>query len=450
MLALTVLLLALGLTPVRAAWADEAVFTLPNCTGYEYPVALSTRDGNTIEAPAGGLYCEASKVQTSDGYALTETLGRTLGARTVRRVDLTAYYFRDKKFADWLCSLSWTDDALINVYHQRWESGVPHVSNEFYGRLRECSTPVRFRPVGCDVFDDSVASVPDASTSPALCKRGSVAILHAKIWRFITTNGETIILTGSGNVNKSLYANVDDWLVLERSESDPLAKRVECMFSTLNAFVGRMDVKVAEFRSRQESCLNAAKLTKVRTEPQIILTPFGGTQYFSSVITDIKQADSVWVTSQFLGDKRVINALSGRTQGEVKILLDDDNYWSLFKKRDYGYAEWKRVKRLKALQERTDTQIRYLQTNHHSSGEDSNMLHTRIIMTSTAGVRRVYTGSAHWRQNSFVFNMEQQLVIEKPELVAAYTGFLERLWERGLSDTEMPLVDVPATNKVPQ
>ena len=443
-------LAALAFYRIDPVSADEVVFTLPHCTGYDYPVELSTRDGKFLKGPAGGLYCDASKIDVSDGYALTQTIDQTLGARIVRSIDLTAYYFRDKRFAEWICSLSSTDDAPINIFHQRWITGVSHVSDEFHDGLQECSARVRFHPIGCDIFDDAAPSTPDESTSSEHCKLGFVSILHAKIGRFVTTSGETIIFAGSGNINKSLYANVDDWLVFDRDQSDPLAKQFRCMFSTLHEFSGKMNVRVKEFRLEHASCLDGAKETSVSTEPQIILTPYGGTQYFSNVVSAIGEAEIVWIASQFLDDNRIIRALSQRSKGELKILLDDDNYWSMEKRRNVGYAEWDRVKRLWVLKGRPDTQIRYLQTNHHSSGKNMNMLHARIIITSTGGHWRVYSGSAYWRQNSFVFNIEQQVIIEKPELVSRYKTFFERLWKDGLSATQMPFVDVPANSNALQ
>ena len=325
------LLLVLGLLYARPAFADEVVFTLPNCEGYNYPVKLETHGPNLLQAPVGHLYCEASKLRTSNNYALTEAIDQALGTRTVVEVDIAAHYFVDESFADWLCSLSWADDGQIRIYHQHWESGVSHVSTEFYRQLRACGTPTQFLPLGCDIFDDSAAPTSNNSSPSRLCKYGSVNLLHANIGRFLTTNGESIIFTGSGNINKSLYANIDDWLILERSKSEPLSAGVECIFATLKAFTGRINVPVAEFRSKQKSCLETASLTNVRTAPQLILTPLGGTKYFSTVIADIADADSVWIASQFLGgDKRIIDALSQKTQGDVRILLDDDNAWNVF------------------------------------------------------------------------------------------------------------------------
>ena len=69
-----------------------------------------------------------------------------------------------------------------------------------------------------------------------------------------------------------------------------------------------------------------------------------------------------------------------------------------------------------------------------------------IIITTTGAKTRVYTGSSHWRHNAFVFNVEQQLVIERPELVAEYTTFFQRMWEHGLPSGSMPLLDVEAVH----
>ena len=378
-LLILLLLLMLPFYPLHMGWGDEVVFTVPHCPHYKYPVPLSTKDNNILDAPTGALYCEASRVPITNGYALTEILDENLGGSTIRRVDLAAYYFRDSRFADWLCSRRWTNDAQIYIHHQQWKSGVPHVSTEFRDQLNRCPIPVHFIPIGCDIFDDTLDSTPDPSEPSSTCQRGFVSILHAKIGRFVTTDGTTITYLGSGNINKSLYANIDDWVVLHRRHSDPFNEHINCIFSTLQTFAYRTDVKVKHFRSAHESCLEGQSLTNHTSVPAIILTPYRGTQYFSRVIADIQEADSVWVMSQFLGDTRVINALSKRTKGGLKILLDDDNYWSLEKERDEGYAQWKRVQRLRSLQTKEGTQIRYLQTNHHSSGKDNNMLHTRII-----------------------------------------------------------------------
>ena len=449
-LILLLLLLGLGLSTLPSAFSDEVAFTLPNCPGYRYPVTLETHGPDTLTEPVGGIYCEASRLFASGSYVLTDALERALGPSTILNVDLAAYYFVDESFADWLCSLSWAKAGRMRIYHQKWESGVPHVSSAFHSRLRACDTPAQFIPLGCDIFDDRMTTNSTSSTSSTLCKFGSVNLLHAKLGRFLTTSGERIIFTGSGNINKSLYANIDDWVILKRVKPVPLTNRVDCIFSTLNEFIGKTNVKVKEFRSIQQSCLEAANLTNVSTVPHLILTPLDGAQYFSNVISAIKEADNVWIASQFLGgDKRIIDALSQKDQGNVKILLDDDNYWSLYTKRDYGYAKYQRTKRLSSLQGRADLEIRYLQTNHHSTGKDRNMLHTRIIMTSKGADRRVYTGSAHWRQNSFVFNVEQQMIIERPELVEQYFTFFNDLWQRGLSAASMPLLDVKATFDLP-
>lgn len=418
-----------------------AVFTLPECDGFKYPVEISRNGGGMTAGPFGNVYCDGTrKYQTSTIKSeLMTRLEKALAGKQINGIDIAAYYIDDADFAEWVCGLPFIEGAMIRIFYQTWFSGQPHVSNDFYGALKSCKASVVFIPVGCDLFDQGSAE----ATLGRKCM-GKVSIMHAKIGRFVLEEGDTVVFTGSGNLNKSLYTNIDDWLIHELPVKDSQARRFECIFSSLLAHSTHDPLSSTESKKAFENCVESITSSADDQGLSMTLTPFAGIEYFNKIVENLEQAEEVMIASQFLDDRRVVAAIQKNSTGKFRIVLDDDNYWAQRNGTDTGYANGSRAQLLSALAPKANVEIRFSQTNHHGSAIERNMLHTRIVIVRRSGIYTVHAGSAHLRQNSFIRNLEVQYEINAPSLTESYRAFFESLWARSLQYRDMPLLDVPA------
>ncbi|WFU56832.1 phospholipase D-like domain-containing protein [Bradyrhizobium pachyrhizi] len=427
--------LALAQTP---SIHSDVVFTNPHCSTKRYLVETTDRTADVMTGPTGGYYCSSADFlnwhfETSD---LGKTIDKMIGERKISRVALSDYYYSEKSFVDWLCSRSFTDEATIRVYYQHTTDERGHLAADFAQSMASCRKRVEFFAVGCDVFAENNK-----------CNGGNVNILHSKVIEFELDNGVSVAVFGSGNLNKALYANIEDWVILASRDKAGFSFRYNCLFRTLDEVTGLRYAPIAFFSTTYRRCTSSWDGGELDAAPGVRfgILPADSDWFRSKLTKQIAQAAEIMISAQFLSDPAVVAALEASTS-RIRVVLDDDFYWTLETKTPTGVVSLEDTTALEPLLRRPNVEVRYVMTNHHNLSGPGNTNHLRLIILrgQEASGNSVFTGSAHLRKGSLDQNIEMQLILDEPHLFERYVKFFEDLYERASTPARMPILDIPA------
>lgn len=411
------------------------VFTEPDCSNKPYIVAVTDSNGSPLPYPPGGLYCNENDFDAWDfsksNYAAK--IDELIGGEQVQNIYLANYFYSDISFANWLCDIS---DAAVNIYlyYQSSGSTYDHISKDFADSLGRCDGTVVFREIGCDIFEEQNRC------------GGGANILHAKVSLFEMSNGELVVFSGSGNANKSFYANLEDWQIWRTSHREGVGIRIRCLFDVLEEISGLRIVPIGFFERVNKQCLSSRNLELSERTPNIKIAtlPSDSDWYRQEIIRAINSADRVLVTSQFLDDPEIVGAILEKI-GSVTMVMDDDWYWALKGITSSEIIGQSDVANFETAFLNGDLNISFLLTNHHSEARLKNTNHLRYLVTQSAGgAPVVFTGGAHLKEGSINLNIEIQYVLSDPETVSGYLEHFSRLEARSLKADQMPIFDAPA------
>lgn len=437
---LLVWLLTLGMCCSAAAQTAKPLFSLPNCMAYAFPIALSSESGKVVTGPKGGRFCTSADFSSplSERSEVLRALKGATSGRTVSAVITSSYLYAEPGFAEWLCSLNYAADAGITLLAQRTSDGSGRVSQAFSDAMASCTVAPRFIYFGCDVFDAE-----SLTAGSGACSRGRVNILHLKSAYLTFTDGTVAVLLGSGNFNRSLYANMEDWILYTGPMASSLSAAVICTARSVQTGSGK-NVDADSMAEEARRCISTWPAMPPVNGFTLEFAPTQGAAFHQRLLAAIETADAIDVAAQALEDPDLVKALLDNKAATVRVIADDDWYWALRKRADYYTASYEK---LKWVQQLPKASVRFLQTNHANVGGVGNTLHTRMIAVTKAGTRTVFTGSAHFRPGSLTRNVEHLLTVTDPSATQLYRDFLDALWNSGVSWEDMPLVDVPVVIK---
>lgn len=427
----TTLVLPLLATVAYPAEVD-VVFTNPNCQAKDYLVVTTDMKGDAVSQTSGHYYCDSADFSDWDfsESPLARRLSSSLIGETVSEVSLVDYYLTEPSFARWICELDFTSDAIISIYYQHTTDSIGHMSREFAEGLAACSREVRFFDAGCDRFSDGNK-----------CKGGNLNIIHATVFAISTVSGRHVALLGSGNINKSLYANLEDWIVIDSSDVMTVDYRYKCIFQALDRIVGLRYPPLQYFRTAYRECVSSWGAGNAPGLLRFAVLPEDEDWLRQQLREAIEKASEIDIAVQFLTDPEIIEALKS-SDATIRVVLDDDYYWGLIGS-SFGVVSKEEAVLIQGLLARDNVDYRFLITNHHGESGLTNTNHLRFIRTR--GHRSaVFTGSAHLRAGSLANNLEVQLIIEHTSTLEKYDAVFHSLFLAGLVRERMLAADVPA------
>jgi hypothetical protein len=386
--------------------------------------------------PPGGLYCNESDFDNWDfaQSIFAKKLNDLIDKKKIKNIYLSDYFYSETSYARWLCDASVGLVGHIYLYYQSSGSTYSHISREFADTLANCGAPISFREVGCDVFD-----------TPDRCGSG-VNILHAKVKLFEFFDGSFVVFSGSGNANKSFFANLEDWQIWNSDFSTGNGLRAFCLFEVLEEISGLRIVPVGFFTKVYKQCLSSRNLKLAGDTPgvRIAALPSDADWYRNEIIRAIENADRIYVSSQYLDDPEIVAAITAKVE-TVSMIMDDDWYWALKGLTSSNIVGVDDVAPFKSAFQAGDLNISFLLTNHHSEASLRNTNHLRyLIARSESGESFVFTGGAHLKQGSIELNVEIQYILSDPSSVSTYLEHFSRLEAKSLTADQMPVFDAPA------
>ena len=409
----------------------------PECKQYRYPVMVSSESGKHLSGPTGNLFCTGQDFGSPlrDRSSAVAALAVALEGKVIKELVLSSYLYAEPEFGAFVCSQKFDGNAEITVLAQRTGDMAGRVSHDVAVAFNSCAVTPRYIYFGCDVFDEE-----NQISTGERCPRGRVNVLHLKSAQFKLTDQTAVVLLGSGNFNRSLYANVEDWTLYSGVVGDPFLVQAECAAKAIVSSSG-MGASTQVIKDHMDSCLSSwptkeAALSGYRLE----FAPLQGDAFRTRLIDALSTGDAIDIAAQAFEDPQLVAAALGNKAATIRIIADDDWYWALRAKAPMHTANYEKLKWVEKLPKDA---VRYLLTNHSKAGGVGSTMHTRIVSVTKSGVRTIFTGSAHFRQGSLTGNIEHLLTITEPSITSKYSAFLDDLWKRAVPWQDMPLVDPP-------
>lgn len=412
------------------------LFTEPNCATKDYIVEVKDVVGDDLEGPPGGLYCDETDFPDWDfaESAFAELLDELFSERRITNVYMSDYFYTDVSFATWLCERLIGTEARVLTYYQSSANTYAHISRAFADTLSQCHERVEFRKIGCDVFKN-----------PEVCAPG-LNILHAKVKLFELDDGTFVSFSGSGNTNKSFYANLEDWQVINGEINSSQGIRFYCLFDALSETAGLTYTPVGFFDRLNKQCLSTRNVVSANSlgDIGIGILPSDSTWFRGRVVSSLEDASRIYIVAQFFDDPEFLLPITEKIRN-VEMIMDDDWYWALEGAQASSIVSILDVEAFQKHYDEGTLDISFLLTNHHEESRMKNTNHLRYVITEKSdGELEVFTGGAHYKKGSLELNYEAQFVISDQEIAEQYLTHFHRLKLRAVGPSQMPAFDAPA------
>ncbi|MBY2986681.1 phospholipase D-like domain-containing protein [Rhizobium leguminosarum] len=408
----------------RADTRFELIPTEPSCKQYEYQIAVPSPNGDLHKGPVRPFFCTRDDFPESDDLAVLRRLDAAVADRQIKDIRVSAYYYSDVRVARFICSRRFTADAKVTVYRQAGRRA--HVSEPFMSELANCKVSVRFLDIGCDVF-----------AADSVCRSGSVNVLHSKVMLIRGETNWAVTVLSSGNFNKSMFANIEDWVVAVTDVGSKHERQVACIFSTLEELGGVPAIPQGYASGLYSRCIGSWNAGGADNGVELLMMPSGEKFYIDQMVGDIEKASEVIIVSQYLSHDRILNAIS-KTGASVRVLSDSAWHFVLQSGAPVGVFNVADTSALAVIQQKRTVDQAFLMTNYRGDGGLCNTVHARFVVIRSTSGTTVYTGSAHLRTGSFQLNLEQQMRIQNPELAESYVKFAERLTLAARTSAQLP------------
>lgn len=431
---------------LTALHSDESVasedfihFTSPNCKNKPFVESIYQNDGIKRSFSKGNMFCTKEDFKdlnsSETSVFMFSELKKILSDKTIETIELSYYYFNEFAIAEMFCDLFEANNFKLTIYTQNSEDPYKFPSN-VQNHLDKCGIKPKIIPVGCDVFSD------------AECELKGINTNHIKLLRINRARTVTHLF-GSGNINQSLYSNLDHWESKTVAKGSYFDVKHQCLFNALSELNKSPSYKGKVTNFYLECIKNAPQASSY----EVFVMPFEYNE-FKERVSDIlnesinlqenRDNPKVDVSFQSLKDREIRDGiLEAINRGaDVRVLLDD--YWyyhsigitSIFTNNS-DYENY-----VKPIIESHGVKVRFCETNHNAKyGDFRNVLHHRTIIYQ--GLKdAVITGASHFKYGSLKHNLENQYIIDSPSSIEKYLDEFEKTWKKCLPSSSM-LISYP-------
>lgn len=432
-----------------AALEHQVVFTSPTCPAYRYQQPVQQNDGQRRAERFGAAYCTKKDQATlSDESKIKRIISATMldpGFR-IREMDIAYYILGDDFIAELVCKKYAASPFTLRALISDVAPGR-YAASSALDRMQACmGNDFTRHKIGCDVFarldKEAHVSPPcaDGRKNPEL----PIQVMHLKLLAMRgDKNGkaQAVIITGSGNPGRGMYANFEDWNFITVPENSAFVRRHRCMVDTI--IVSERDaLPPVRLAGVYKTCIAA----QVSEEDNIttLFLPAETAEYRRQLLDAIGRANSISIAAlQFKSESLRDALLAARKRGaSVRLLMDDNTYYAALAGKDFDTALIEDYRNHIAPLKAQGIELRFLETNHEQSGL-RNLVHHRFVIAERGQERQVFTGSAHLIDDALQFNFESQYVFHDTA-ADAYRQEFEALWARSLPWGKMPATPVAA------
>jgi hypothetical protein len=434
---------------VASAWAADVVFTEPTCRQVELVASTPALDPTKgpITEKRGRAFCTAGDFP--EGSGLTGPVGQRLkallyngGPNKLESVRIAYYTIASQELSDYVCEQYKLSPFKLSIATQN-STGVAGVAMPVADTLAACmGGDLEIRKVGCGIYD-----------AGASCPKSDDAIntFHAKVIDIQRRDGMHDIVASSGNLNRGMIANFEDWLFFPGlTRYSKLLAQHQCMLSAFDTLT--TDPSKPKSGQVYRDCLTAKNALGAEDGITSLYLPEAANTALQRIEQNFAAAESIVIATQDFRGLRFLKALEGAAERGAKIefIVDDDWYYA---RPEIGLpgltANAQEIEGVRALFLKYPQAIsmRYLETNHEQEVNKTgkNVLHHKFIFFKLpTGNRRLFAGAANLTDGAFYGNAENVYWIESNQILAGYESYIERLRTRSVAESAMPAYPAPA------
>jgi hypothetical protein len=335
---------------------------------------------------------------------------------SVEQIDVVTFALDSEVFVDQLCFAASSQDNIrlrIAIRKNGWSAGID--------RLKQC--------LSRSGFDLNRLTVKYWGST------GDLGAFHLKIITTRSSDGSGNVVFGSGNPSGGVQTFFDNWNFYAGQKDDLLLAQHQCITDAI-------------FRSQEPSDLNsfnAAFSPCFLGEPMptidFKLLPLHREEVLQQLRALAVSSETISIAIHKVGDSRIRDIIAeGLAKGAaVRILMDDDVYWSgdinVGWNTSAEFRMWN--KRLGEL----GASIRYMQTNHHFSDSMHAFHHKFIVFKLRDGNQVTFTGGANFTSAAYsskrIMNYENVYFLRLNEASNTYQARFDYYWSNLSAPSEM-------------
>lgn len=370
----------------------EVLFTNPVCMSYKYDRPILTHSGNIIETKPVNVYCKPSdemnsvKRPSSPQYRLIEWIT----SNETKEIFAAYLSFSSKNVSIAMCSALKQGKTIKLILDKGDGPGVS--LNKEAESLKKCGN--------IEIFYRG--------------STGGLGYAHNKIL-MINPNDvyKTRIVFSSGNLSGGTSINHENWNFVTTSSLSYFSQVHKCVLMGM--------IEAGDRRSNFKDYLNACR-AQIKATPEtdisVYFSPVDGDEAFSKISETVKKSDSVFVIAHRLSGQFLdLFSDSLRTNKSMKLILDDDVYWSEKLKKDVGRNSKFEAFAIfnKLINQGMPT--KFLETNQNVF----QLQHNKFIVFNFSESRgAVFTGAGNLTTAAFTKNFENFYFITNSKVVESF------------------------------
>lgn len=407
----------------------EVLFTNPVCKTYYYDEYVVSNSGEELGSKTKNAYCKSS--DSSKSRARKNSPHRRLKDwikdKNTKEIFLSYLSFSNGDIKKELCNaIRYRNVKVTFVIDKRNE--------EDSSRMATLRSLEKCRPQ--NVPNDE-ANYPEVYTSG---HQGGAKYAHNKV---IIVNpdskGAMKIGFSSGNMSSGTTTHHENWHFVTTSAESYFAQAHLCLMEgILNHDSSKREF--TRFIAKCKSKIQAEEERDIKT----FFVPGEGDKALSTIKRAIKRSKKIDMAAHRFSYTSLINAVKAQLKTkktQVRLVVDDDIYWSGVYKRGMGRNSLTELGKVRSL-ERSGMKTKYIETYANDVFEPTSMQlqHNKFLVFTFSGNKgAVFTGAGNLTGAAFSVNYENFYYITLPDVFKAYQKQYSHFWNN-LADSasDMP------------
>lgn len=413
-----------------SAWAEtfladytpheySVLFTNPLCGPYPYAQEVLSVDGEVLKQKPLNVYCKKQDREASASRASSPEykIKEWLQDPKVKSVFFAYLSFSNKVVAQEICQQVKTRGLEVTLILD--ESTDRNLGDE----LSRC------RP-----------EVEGAARAPIIYYRGNsgvngggrIGLQHNKIMLYQNDSSELGVVFSSANLSTGTVLHHENWHFIRTAEDSYFGQSHLCLKEgLLNYYQDKKTFR--EFIALCKSKIAAAEEDDIQT----FFVPGEGNTAGKVILEQLAQADEVFIAahrfSWTLLQKELLALLTAKKIA-LKIVVDDDIYWSGKLGRGIGANTTDEARRLEPLVQ-AGAQVRYMETNQKEMLFHHNKF--MVFKKKNQGLG-VFAGAGNFTTTAFTDNFENFYWIQIPQVTQTFILQSEHLWQLATPVEKLP------------
>lgn len=407
----------------------EVLFTNPVCKQYYYNQDVVSNRGDELSSKTKDAYCKSS--DSSKSRARKNSPHRRLKdwIRSPKTKEIFMAYlsFSNGDIQKELCNaIRYRNVKVTFVIDSNNESDDNRMIQ--LRRLSKC------RPKN---VSDEEANLPEVYTSG---NKGGAKYAHNKVI-FINPFDKNEVRIGfsSGNMSSGTTTHHENWHFITTSPESYFSQAHHCLMEgILNHDSGKR-----AYTNYIKKCRSEIE-TEEESDIKTFFIPGEGNKALSTIKRAIKGSKKIDMAAHRFSYTALINAVKAQLKTKrtkVRLVVDDDIYWSGVYKRGMGRNSLMELGKVRSL-EKAGMKTKYIETYANDVFDPTSLQlqHNKfLIFTFKNNTGAVFTGAGNLTGSAFSINYENFYYISIPEVFKAYEKQYTHFWnDLGDSARDMP------------